>query len=57
MAGVTRLVFYTVDGKGTTDLENAVARINSLGESILDTKALLMSIRDMGFKWGLGDGN
>jgi len=57
MAGVTRLVFYTVDGKGTTDLENAVARINSLGESILDTKALLMTIRDMGFKWGLADGN
>jgi len=57
MAGVTRLVFYTVNGQGTTELENAVVRINSLSESILDTNALLMSIRDMGFKWGSGDGN
>jgi len=57
MAGVERLVFYTVDAKGSTELDQALYQINSFSEPILDTTALLTRIGAMGFEWGHEDGN
>jgi hypothetical protein len=55
MAGLSRLVFHTVDRGGTEELHRALALYEAVGDLAIDR--LIDDIVGRGFRWGESDGN
>ncbi len=55
MAGVDRLVFHTFDRAGTRALAQSRKTLAGTGE--IETDRLIDRIVDLGFRWGVSDGN
>jgi len=59
MAGVERLLFHTGGVRGEAPLRSALQTIESTLTStpLMETRALIARTVDLGFKWGVSDGN
>ncbi|HOR29186.1 MAG TPA: hypothetical protein PLS90_09185 [Candidatus Sumerlaeota bacterium] len=58
MAGVARLVFHTFDAAGNAAFDAAAGRAReALGAGEIPTRDLIRRIAEMGFEWGVSDGN
>jgi hypothetical protein len=57
LAGLPRLVFHTVDEAGSAAFREAQAALEGLLAAHRTTEGLLGAVADMGFTWGVSDGN